>query len=74
MGLDDFSRLMGTEVDDEDVDTVGGLVYSLFGKVPRQGESIVMDGNGISFTVQRVRKNRIFEVLVKAPRDAENGV
>jgi len=65
MGLDDFGRLVGKEIDDDDVETVGGLIYSLLGKVPRQGEVIHMDETGISFTVQRVRKNRIFEVLVR---------
>jgi putative hemolysin len=73
MALDEFSRLVGTDIEDEDVETVGGLVYSLFGKIPRQGESILMEGSGISFTVQRVRKNRIFEVLVRTARAASGG-
>jgi len=38
--LDDFADLLGTAMDSEDVSTVGGLVYSELGRVPRPGEEL----------------------------------
>jgi CBS domain containing-hemolysin-like protein len=38
--LDDFAELLGTEMDNEDVSTVGGLVYSELGRVPKPGEEL----------------------------------
>ncbi len=38
--LDDFAELLGTALDNEDVSTVGGLVYSELGRVPKPGEEL----------------------------------
>ncbi|KPJ90063.1 MAG: hypothetical protein AMS18_11610, partial [Gemmatimonas sp. SG8_17] len=35
-----FADLLGTAMDSEDVSTVGGLVYSELGRVPRPGEEL----------------------------------
>ena len=40
----DFNRVFGTKYSDSDFDTVGGLVLNRFGRLPRRGESITIDG------------------------------
>src|SRR5260370_39549177 len=46
MGLEDFSRETGVtlvgEETDENVDTLGGLVVSVIGRVPQRGETVTM--------------------------------
>ncbi len=38
--LDDLSEALGTTIDHADVSTVGGLIYSELGRVPRPGEEL----------------------------------
>ena len=40
----DFNRVFGTNYSDVDFDTVGGLVLNRFGRLPRRGEAITIDG------------------------------
>jgi putative hemolysin len=70
--LDDLGELLGHDFDLEGVTTVGGLVYTLLGRVPRAGEELVHDGFRI--VVERVRRRRVervyFERLEPAAREA----
>ena len=54
-----------------DVDTLGGLVYSLAGRVPRLGESVRIDGYNL--TVDELRGSRIVRVRV-TPSAGEDAV
>ena len=58
--IDDLAERLDTRFGVEDVTTVGGLVYELFGRVPRSGEALVRDGYRI--VVERVRRRRIERV------------
>ena len=58
--LDELSELLTSDFAREDVTTVGGLVYELFGRVPKNGESIV--NGGFRIVVERVRRRRIERV------------
>ena len=58
--VDELSELLGAGFETDDVTTVGGLVYELFGRVPRSGESITSAGYRI--VVERVRRRRIERV------------
>jgi putative hemolysin len=58
--LDELSELLATDFAREDVTTVGGWVYELFGRVPKSGESIVSGGYRV--VVERVRRRRIERV------------
>ncbi len=40
LDLYSLSKLLDVELSDEDADTLGGLIYSLLGHVPEQGESV----------------------------------
>ena len=40
----DFNHAFGTKFSDTDFDTVGGLVVNRFGRLPKRGEAITIDG------------------------------
>jgi magnesium and cobalt transporter len=63
----DFNEKFGTTFDDEAYDTVGGLVISRFGRVPKRGESIAI--GGFKFQVMRADSRRVHTLLVQKPRD-----
>jgi magnesium and cobalt transporter len=59
----DFNARFGTRFSDEDHDTVGGLVLARFGRLPKRGESVVMDG--FSFQVLRADSRKLHALLVE---------
>ena len=67
----DFNQVFKTSFPDEEFDTVGGLVISRFGRLPKRGESTTVDG--LRFQVQRADSRRLHTLLVeriKAPAQA----
>src|SRR5512134_1060296 len=42
--IGDFNDTFGTQFSDEEFDTIGGLVLSKFGRLPKRGEETVIDG------------------------------
>ncbi len=66
MPIDEVNELLGAELPEGDWDTVGGLVYSLLGHVPTEGETVESDGHRL--TVERVQGRRIGRVRIsKSP-------
>ena len=59
----DFNQTLGAKFDDEDYDTIGGLVLNKFGRLPKRGESIVI-GN-FKFTVLHADSRRLHTLLVE---------
>lgn len=59
----DFNEIMGTEFSDEEFSTIGGLVVSKFGHMPKRGEQISFDR--LSFTVVRADSRRLHSLLVE---------
>ena len=68
--LDELSERIGVELEDDDVDTVGGLLAKHLGRVPIPGAQVFL--HGIELTAESAigRRNRIGTVLVR-PVDAE---
>jgi CBS domain containing-hemolysin-like protein len=65
--LEDFEARVGPVLDDEDreeVDTLGGLVFSLAGRIPRRGETLVHP-SGIEFEVVDADPRRIKRLRVR---------
>jgi putative hemolysin len=58
--LSELSELLAQDFERDDLETVGGLVYELFGRVPRAGEA-VQEGN-YRLVVERVRRRRVERV------------
>ena len=63
--LDNLSDLFSISIDNEDVDTVGGLVYSALGKMPRVGDEVLHNGlriEVVSLLGRRIRKLKLSKV------------
>jgi putative hemolysin len=71
MPIGELNDLVGARLPDDDWDTVGGLIFSLLGHVPRPGEVVEVDG--VRLRVERVQGRRITRVRVTplVPADAE---
>ncbi len=71
----DFNAALGTHFSDEDFDTVGGLVISRFGGLPKRGETIRIDSLLVRVLRADNRRLHLLEV-VRAPEStpAANGV
>ena len=71
--LEDFDAEIGialSEVDDEEeVDTLGGLVFLLSGRVPARGE-VVPHPSGVEFEVIDADPRRIKRLRVRLPKEA----
>ena len=65
----DFNNHFGSSFSDEDHDTVGGLVVSRFGRLPKRGETTVIDG--YTFQVLRSDSRKIHSLLVDKPKPKE---
>ncbi|NYI06678.1 hemolysin family protein [Allostreptomyces psammosilenae] len=75
--VDEFGELFGLEWQDEDVDTVGGLLGKALGKVPIPGATVVVDGIRLTAESAAGRRNRIGTVLAERvpqePSEAPDG-
>jgi putative hemolysin len=69
--LDDIADRLGVDFEVEDVSTVGGLVYELFGRVPRSGE--VTTRAGFRIVVERVRRRRVERVYFERTGASAHG-
>ena len=63
--IPDFNNHFGSNFSNEDHDTVGGLVVGRFGRLPKRGESIAIDG--YNFQVLRADSRKIHSLLVEKP-------
>ncbi|WP_426225985.1 hemolysin family protein [Pseudarthrobacter sp. DSP2-3-2b1] len=69
MSIDDLGELFDIELDDDEVDTVGGLLAKALGRVPIVGSSVDVDG--ITLRAERLegRRNRVSHIIA-APAPA----
>lgn len=69
--LDELGDLFGLEIDDDDVDSAGGLLAKALGKVPLAGSSATVAG--LRLTADRVegRRKQVATVLVERVPDDE---
>ncbi|MBT8092730.1 MAG: CBS domain-containing protein [Gammaproteobacteria bacterium] len=61
--VEDFNEYFECELDDEEYDTIGGLVMHSLGRLPRRGEKI--NFGGFEFSVIRADKRRIDALQVQ---------
>src|SRR5215213_1105457 len=68
--IEDFNEKFGTDFSDDEFDTIGGLVLKRFGRVPKRGEQVTMDG--FTFKVVRAdsRRLHLLEVIPRSTIDA----
>jgi magnesium and cobalt transporter len=67
--IEEFNEYFGASFPDDDFDTVAGLVTSHFGRLPRRGESAVLDG--YEFRVLRADRRRVEALRVTVPASGD---
>ena len=70
--LDDLNDQIDGELESEEFDTVGGYVFGLFGRQPKQGECV--ESEGYRFTVAESDGRRIMRLKVEAAPPASAAV
>ena len=71
LNVDDLGQLIGHSIDDEDVDTVGGLLAKNLGIVPIPGAQVRIDDWVLTAESAAGRRNRIGTVLVERDQFVE---
>jgi putative hemolysin len=69
--VDDLAKLFDIDLgleDEDEYDTVGGLIYHRIGGVPKPGDQVAVDG--LTLTVETTDGRRVGKVLVVRSRDA----
>ena len=62
--LDEITELTGISFEDDDNDTLAGIMLDRMGHIPKDGEHPSVVINGTRFTVQEVESRRISKVLI----------
>lgn len=60
LNIEDINERLNTYISSENVDTVGGFVFSLFAKIPSQGEKISYQN--LDFTIEEVIGHKIAKI------------
>jgi CBS domain containing-hemolysin-like protein len=70
--IDDLDELVGFDVEEEDVDSVGGLMAKHLGRVPIPGSHV--DAHGLRFVAEAAagRRNKIESVLISRLTDEDH--
>lgn len=71
--IDEFEKEFGSVMDDEtrdEIDTLGGFIFSLTSRVPSRGE-IISHESGLTFEILDADPRRINRVRVRRPLNAE---
>lgn len=66
--LDEFNESFNTDFDEEDADTIGGIVLHAFGHMPARGESIEL--KGLTFKVSKANSRRLVQLQVIRAKEA----
>ncbi|WP_343154117.1 CNNM family magnesium/cobalt transport protein CorC [Buchnera aphidicola (Aphis aurantii)] len=64
--IKEFNEFFNTHFNDEEVDTVGGLVMKAFGHLPSHGENINI--NGYNFEISSANSRKIIQIHVTIPK------
>jgi len=68
LSLIDLNERLGTQIESENVDTVGGFVVDYLGKVPEQDAQFSYQG--LAFTILEADERRIHRIQIQTPEDA----
>ena len=71
-GVDEVNQLIGSNLPEDEYDTVAGLILDKLEKIPNENEQPVVTVSNVKFTVAKVEKRRIVKVLVELVTDVEN--
>ena len=68
--ITDFNGVLGTTFSDEEFSTIGGLVVSKFGHLPKRGEQVSFDR--LNCTVLRADSRRLHSILIELLPEQED--
>lgn len=66
MKLDDINDALGTDLESEDYDSIGGIIIESIDRLPVDGEEVTLK-DGTTLQVQGIDQNRIVKVLMTMP-------
>jgi Mg2+/Co2+ transporter CorC len=66
MSIRKLNQQFELKLSEDDVDTIGGYVFGLFGRIPSVGE-FYTDENGIEFEITATEGNVITSLFIKVP-------
>lgn len=69
MKLDDINDALGTALDSEDYDSIGGIIIEHLDRLPEENEEVKLE-NGITLVVTEIDQNRINKVQMTLPEPA----
>jgi CBS domain containing-hemolysin-like protein len=67
--LEDLNEQLGTTLEEEGIDTIGGLVFNRLGTLPKPGTELKIEG--LIVTVRRTSRKRVEELLIVQPSETE---
>lgn len=70
LALHDWAKSFGIDFLEAKFATIGGLVSSLLGRIPHQGDTTRL--RNLTFTVENVQKNRVQSVILALEQSANN--
>ncbi len=69
MSTDDINDALGTDIQSEDYDSIGGIMIEQLDRLPEDGESVELE-SGIKLTVRGIDQSRIEKVEIELPEPA----
>jgi putative hemolysin len=60
--IEQLNELIGTKIESEHYDSIGGFIIGLIGRLPKQGESI--EHENTKFLIENVERNRVKKIRV----------
>ena len=63
--IEDVEELTGTELSDDDSETIAGFILSKLGRIPSADEQPSIEAEGLKFTASHSDGRRILEVLIE---------
>lgn len=68
MKLDDINDVLGTDLESEDYDSIGGIIIECLDRLPEDNEEVTLE-NGIKLKVKGIDQNRIIKVQMFLPEE-----
>ena len=68
--LNDINEVLGTKLESEDYDSIGGYIIEQLDCLPKEGDSVTLE-NGMRLVVDELDKNRIELVHIWLPKNVE---
>jgi magnesium and cobalt transporter len=70
--LSEFNEYFETSFDEEEADTIGGIVLHQFGHMPEKGEEVEIEG--LQFKIHTADTRRIQQITVTIPKQSESKI